>query len=394
MFVLGELPVMSFAMWAYPWDILDEGVEQVTERLLNIGVTEINLATNYHAVQTFNPHNPERRTFFAHASSYFQPDGAYGQLRPVPNETMGEDDWLSRIDDAIADTAVDLSSWTIGCHNSQLGMNNPDLTIRNPYGDPLVFGLCPSQPEVQEYLIALLSDLDSRGSFSRIELETFDYFYGTGFGWHHDKFHTRLGRLGKFLFGLCFCDVCRANANDVGIDVERARTECIETIDAIAAGELPFDLNIAGWLADHGATEAYARNRCETLTALYDDLADSVGSSTELGCYVGMFGVDDAWQFGKDLGALADPLDYQCVIAYEDSRDEAIDRVNTARSMTDSPLHAGVTPGHPVVYNEETVVDVVSGLWESGVERISFYNYGLLPKRNLDWIESATAPYR
>lgn len=89
---------MEFALWAYPWDLLDEGVESVAERFADIGVGEINLATNYHSVQPFLPHNPERKTFFAHASSYFHPDeDRYGQLSPVPNERMGEETGWPRL---------------------------------------------------------------------------------------------------------------------------------------------------------------------------------------------------------------------------------------------------------------------------------------------------------
>jgi hypothetical protein len=153
---------MRFAMWAYPWDLLDEEIESAAERLANIGIDELNLATNYHAVQPFLPHNPNRKTFFAQASAYFQPDmERYGRLSPVPNETMDDDDWLVRIVTKINDTHLSLNSWTIGCHNSRLGMANPALTLKSPFDDSLVFGLCPLQPAVQEYLCSLLSDLSS-----------------------------------------------------------------------------------------------------------------------------------------------------------------------------------------------------------------------------------------
>lgn len=62
---------MEFATWAYPWDLIDEGIETGANRLVEMGITEINLATNYHTVQTFNPHNPKRKTFFARANAYF-----------------------------------------------------------------------------------------------------------------------------------------------------------------------------------------------------------------------------------------------------------------------------------------------------------------------------------
>ena len=384
---------MTFATWAYPWDLLDEGVEHVAGRLADIGVDEVNLATNYHSVQTFNPHNPKRRTFFARASSYFQPDDGYGQLKPVPNETMGDSDWLTAIVDGIGDTHLSLNSWTIGCHNSRLGMEHSDVTLESPYGDSLVFGLCPSNPDVQRFLHALLADLDARAPFKRIELETFDYFYGTGFGWHHDKFHARLGTLGEFLFGLCFCKHCRENAHDDGVDVNRARETCVKALDAIVAGDLAYETDPAGWLFAHPGVADYVKIRMETLTNLVENLSASVNS--EVGYYLGFFGVEDAWMHGTDVKGVADVIDYYVVMAYESSRADAVDRLQTAAHLApEASLHAGVLPSHPAIYDEATLVEVVDGLINAGAERLSFYNYGLLPERCLDWVGTATEPHR
>lgn len=387
---------MQFALWAYPWDLLDEGVESVADRLTEMGIDEVNLATNYHSVQPFLPHNPERKTFFARASSYFHPDEShYGKLSPVPNEEMGDADWLGIIDDALADTDITLNSWTIGCHNSRLGMANPDLTLESPYGDSLAFGLCPSQPAVQEFLRGLLVDLSERAAFERIELETFDYFYGTGFGWHHDKYHVDLGTLGEFLFGLCFCEECRDRAADRGIDVERARASARAGIDGVIDGELPPETTLAGWLRSHPELAAYVDARTETLADLYESLRSAVDGDVELGRYAGFFEVEDEWMHGADLDALATHLDYYTVIAYESTRREIVQRVRTADQLTpDVPLHAGILPGHPAIDDPGTVTEAVNGLADAGVERVSFYNYGLLPERSLDWIATATEPYR
>lgn len=381
---------VDYAMWTYPWDVLDEGAEAVIERLDALGVGEINLATNYHTVQAFLPHNPERRTFFAHASAYFEPRGDYGDIEPVPNEQMGDEDWLEQIATALeaADADVGLNSWTVGCHNSRLGMAHRDAALTNAHGDDLVFGLCPSNPAVREYLVALVSDLDGRGHFDRIELESFDYFFGSGFGWHHDKFHTRLGTLGEFLYGICFCDHCRENAADKGIDVDRARSAVATTVDSIADGAFPHDTAVAGWLAAHPTVEAYVRARIDTLYEVYEAVTDAV-SDAALGCYVGFLGIEDAWMHGYDLDRFGDLLDYYTVIAYESSRADAVDRLRVADAFTDVPLHAGVLPGHPAVHDEATVASIVDGLERAGAERISFYNYGLLPTRNLEWIGAA-----
>jgi hypothetical protein len=306
---------------------------------------------------------------------------------------MGDDDWLATIDNTIAETDITLSSWTIGCHNSRLGLANPDVTLTSPHGDSLAFGLCPSNPDVQEYLIALVSDIDERANLERIELESFDYLYGTGFGWHHEKYHARLGRLGEFLFGLCFCEHCRANAADAGVDVEQACEQAVVTVDALAGGSLAHDTNSSAWIEDHPEVAAYVAVRTDTLAGLFSDLAKAVKS--DIGYYAGLLSVEESWMHGASLAKLGDHVDYFTVIAYESSREDAVAQVRAARERAPGvPLHAGVRPGHPDVYDGATVEAIVDGLAEEGVQRIAFYNYGMLPERNLDWVGAATQSYQ
>ncbi|WP_266081313.1 hypothetical protein [Haladaptatus caseinilyticus] len=384
---------MEFAAWCFPWDLLDEGVENVVDRLADIGISEVNLATNYHHVQAFLPHNPKRRTIFARSSSYFQPTDDYGRLTPIPYEGMNGDDWLERIDSELATTDLSLNSWTVGCHNSRLGLQYPDVTLQTPYGDSLAFGLCPSNPSVQEYLRSLLTDLDERASFERIELESFDYFHGRGFGWHHDKFHTDLGRLGEFLFGLCFCDHCQATASSTGIDTKAVRKTCVATINAIAEGILPADFDLTSWFRAHPDVAEYTAVRTDTLANLFAEFRAIV--EADLGYYAGLINIADTWMHGADLSKLSSHLDFITVTAYESSSTAVLDEFRTAHTLApDAELHVGILPGHPVIHDPQSVAEIIDALANEGVPRVSFYNYGLLPERNLNWIANATEPYR
>ncbi|TKX44847.1 hypothetical protein EXE41_12780 [Halorubrum sp. SD690R] len=377
---------MEFATWAYPWDLRDEGVESVSSRLRGIGVDEVNLATNYHAIQAFSPHGAGQKTHFAEASSYFLPDDRYGDLRPTPYEGM-DGDWVESITTAAED--LRLTSWTVGCHNSRLGMANPDVTLTSPYGDNLVFGLCPSNPAVQRYLTSVVGDLASREWFDRIELETFDYFYGTGFGWHHQKIHVELGTLGEFLFGLCFCEHCREHAATRGIDVEEAREATVEVLDDIISNGLSNDIIPEEWIRQHQPVADYVAARQDRLGDLYADLY-AAADGTPLGYYVGTPEPGREWMAGVDLDRLSEYLDYVCLPAYESSR-EAVLRAyhRVKRHDPDVPVHVGLLPGYPEINDAETLSRIVEGLREEDVPRVSFYNYGLLPDRSLDWIEAA-----
>lgn len=385
---------MEFAIWAYPWDLIDEGVSTAVDRLAKTGIDSINLATNYHAVHSFSPTNPDSRSYFAHASSYFQPDESnYGDLVPVPAERMGEDDWVASLTRELSDASISVTGWTVGCHNSRLGLANPDLTVISPHGDSLPFALCPSKPTVRSYLTGLLQDLTALGEFDRIELESFDYFFGNGLGWHHDKVFVTLGKLGAFLMGLCFCEDCQANAAIAGVDVDAARRTCIETIDAIVANDLPASLEPLRWVRSHPHVAAYTATRERTLVSLYNELSDLV--DCELGYTIGLLDVGDEWLFGADLSTIGEHVDYYTALAYESSGPEAAHTIETANALLDEvPIHAGVHPGPQVVRDGETLAEIVDAVAATGTERISFYNYGPLPSRSFDWIAAATNPFR
>lgn len=377
---------MEYAIWTYPWDVLDEEPETTVNQLHSIGIDEINLATNYHAVQTFSPRNPNQKMHFAQASSYFQPGDQYGELVPTPYEGM-DGDWVAAIAEQMDD--IRLTSWTVGCHNSRLGMANPDVTLESPFGDDLVFGLCPSHPAVQTYLRALVGDLANREEFDRIELETFDYFYGTGFGWHHQKINAKIGTLGEFLLGLCFCEHCREHAANADIDVTQARCTAVNAINDLIAGRLPADTVPEQWLQYHPQVRAYVDARKDILVNLYADLASESGD-TQLGYYVGMPEPGREWMAGVDLDRIAHHVDYYCLPAYESSREAVLDAYQTVDTFTPNiPLHVGLLPGHPAIHSKATLENIITGLRRSDVPRVSFYNYGLLSERSLGWIKEA-----
>ncbi len=273
-------------------------------------------------------------------------------------------------------------------------MANPEYTLESAHGDDLIFGLCPSQPAVQTYLSALVSDLAARDTFARIELETFDYFYGTGFGWHHQKIHARLGVLGEFLFGLCFCPHCRENAKAAGVDAERARETVAGALDDIVAGDVAHDRSPEGWLAEHETVATYVDVRERTLSSLYARLADAAGT-TPLGYYVGAPEPGREWVVGADLQALSNHVDYYCLPAYESTSEAVIEAYDAVETVVDDvPLHVGLLPGHPAIHDEATVVDIVQTLNSKGVPRLSFYNYGLLPEQSLEWVGTAVDAVR
>lgn len=379
---------MDIGMWAYPWDIVDKGPEKAVEELVDIGIDTLYVAANYHTVESFSSHNPERKTFFADSNAYYQPNGDYGELSPITNPRMGDEDWVREVSDEVADSPLELNAWVVGCHNTNLGMRNEQLALESPFEDRLVFGLCPSQPAVQSYLRNMLTDLDSNYPFEDFLLETFHYFHGSGWGWHHDKFHTDIGDLGEFLLGLCFCDECQQRAREKGVPVDEARELSRQTIVQLAEGEMDPDTSPAEWLERNEAVEAYSDVRKETLTSLYREFASE--TDADLGAFIGMKGVDNSWMHGLDLESLQEPLDYFTLMDYMPETSQVIDTYeDTTDRIRDVPVRAGLLPGHPIVDSKERAIDQIVALHDAGAGEATIYNYGLLPERNLGWVKEA-----
>jgi len=172
------------------------------------------------SVQAILPHNPKYKVLQLKAACYFQPEERSTPTRgcaPRPSPLMEGDNWIARIVDAAHQRDIAPSSWTVCCHNSELGFEHPELAMRNVFGDPYYFALCPNQPEVRNYILGLVRDLDAYGFWSlHLELLHWNQFP------HHQhlKLATALDPLEFALLSMCFCDACGVRASEAGIDFE------------------------------------------------------------------------------------------------------------------------------------------------------------------------------
>ena len=71
------------AMWIYPWDLADEGIESVISYLVkDVGINAVALATAYHSVEHLRPRSLGGKFYrSSQASLYFEPDSSFF-LRP------------------------------------------------------------------------------------------------------------------------------------------------------------------------------------------------------------------------------------------------------------------------------------------------------------------------
>lgn len=97
--------------------------------------------------------------------------------------------------------------------------------------------MCPANPEVRQYLHALVGDLSAQFPGCAIELESASYL-----PWEPpfriEIAAVEMTRLVGFLLSLCFCNHCRWLARAVGVGIDELRQQVRVLIDQAFQGAL------------------------------------------------------------------------------------------------------------------------------------------------------------
>src|SRR5437773_4023055 len=107
---------MYSAIWAYPWDLLDEGVDTVLGRIADAGLNGISVAAAYHSIRALCPHNPRRAVYHGEGGVvYFRPDPCHFQdavLKPAVSELCSDSDPLAMICESAQNRGIPVHAWT------------------------------------------------------------------------------------------------------------------------------------------------------------------------------------------------------------------------------------------------------------------------------------------
>ncbi|WP_113699599.1 hypothetical protein [Nonomuraea lactucae] len=193
--------------YAYPWDIV--GDPSAAERIAGLGVEAVALAAGYHATRAATPHHPDHRVLDVPYAALYLPvrPSSWGRLAPLtPTWTAPDAYLLAR--DALRSAGLQVHAWTVLTHNSALGNANPDLVVRNAFGDPYPHALCPAFEDVQDYCGRLVREVLTVGGPDALILESCGPM---GFG--HQSTHEKTAgadwtSTDGDLMSLCFCTAC------------------------------------------------------------------------------------------------------------------------------------------------------------------------------------------
>jgi hypothetical protein len=383
-------------MWAYPWDILDDGVGDVTRRMRDdIGLDAVSVATSYHSVEHLRPHTKGARLFSTmDGGVYFQPDADLWRdvsLKPNVAPMAEPRNPLAEICAAAGSAGLKVESWTVCLHNSRLGRENPTACEQNAFGDVYHPHLCPSNPRVREYITTLCRDLATNYDLYAVELESLS-FGGYGHFHGHAKVGLEIGAIGRFLMSLCFCDSCRDVGAAANVDMDAlaraAREELVAIFEHGSPGIPGKPLLVRDLLAEKAPLATLVDARQAVVTSLTQEVREAVGDTFLVSMQIGDTSVG-GWD-GDEIAQIADAIELLCYTA-KPAVVEAMVSTASSESCQPDDLIVGLSAYTPHTPSPKVLIRNVRQALRLGVRGFSFYNYGIMPERNLAWVRDAVA---
>jgi hypothetical protein len=379
-------------VFAYPWTLHAHDPAAVFDRLGTSGIDGVSVAAHYHSVQTLDPRGPGATFRQFPGGCFFDPPASWFAETPIDppvNEVDGDRDAIGPILDAAADRGLDVGAWTVCMHNTRLGTENPEFRIQSSFGESHDHALCPSHPEVREYLAAVVGALADR-DVSRIDLESLGYpgaLHGHGRQFGHAKNHALSSATGRTLLSQCGCDACRDAAADHRVDFEAAleevRSLCRDSLAAPADPHPEFEDLVEG--SDH--LRALFEFRASVVADLVDRLAAASGP-TPLNYLVadGLGrGPTDGRPAGVDLSRLSG-LDSVTALCYTEEAAVGRSRVERLRRTFDGSVHAAVTLDPAVTPGRRQFEATTAAVRESLSGALFVYNHSLMTDAHREWL--------
>jgi hypothetical protein len=193
----------------YAWQVHDETITQILDNVTQLaGVNAIYLVALMHkehrpfAADKF-PLNPVRSGWDAEDSRvYWKPElSLYGRIKPLQSDTtwLRSTDWLKLVVDSAhargLKAGAEISHTPIP---ASILKSNPEYQQHDIDGK-LKGGICPNNPDVLEYLVAVFSDIAKNYNVDWIQ--TCMYLFGTN---------------------TCYCEYCQKEAKASGFDLTAA----------------------------------------------------------------------------------------------------------------------------------------------------------------------------
>lgn len=393
------------ALYLFPSDLVDEGVDAVRTRGDELGATTLTVATAYHQARDVVPHaGAKPRIRYRRDGVFFRPDPARWTASPALPRVQPDEEVAAL--EQLAESGARLEAWTVFLHNTSLAEGNPELASVTCFGDPLLSNICPLNPDAAEYAAALADDISARGLDIVAEALSAQTF---GHGHHHERSFTPVSALDEAVLGICFCVHCRAAGSAAGVDVGAVAAAARDRVQAAYGGDAPGGPASREALADALGDDvvAYLQARERGVAALAERVAAVVhanGRSLSFMDLTGaVLGYDDGrptgapaaeqgWRLAIDPRSAAAPADSYSVLGYVDDPERLRQDVASSRAaIGETPLRVILRPGFPDTRTGAHLREKVLAARAGGADQVDFYNYGMYDQSVLDRIPAALA---
>jgi hypothetical protein len=398
---------MSFlrAINLFPWDVASEGAAECLGAITDLGCNSVILSPNYHRARLFRP-----RTlgFYNRPIDWcdFRPDPSLyeepGLLPPInPDARCVEGCHQAAI--VAKANGLDVIVSVIGCHNTTIGLSNPELCVENALGDRYAFALSPAQPRVRSFLGSLVRDLCRQYRPSSLLLDSFSYLDAVHRE-HHELMFVSPGAFGKYLLSLCFCPASCDRLRHEGIDPVALRAQVIKLVQHAVANtpgprspEAERD-ELTGMLFEFPEFLAAARIRSDIVAELLNHIA-AIAREEGVRLYSQSAllarPTSRVWTEGAGLRTRAESCEKIFIQAHWPSAREAIHDLSWAATVLPAERFVlGTMTSEDNVATEADLVQRAVAAKRIGAAGVSFYNYGLLSAARLGWIRAANTSTR
>jgi hypothetical protein len=384
---------MNKALYIYPWDAADPGQPLAPWR--DAGFSELSLAVSYHAGKFITPNHSQHRVVFPEDGTVYLPKslGQYNHIvAKTAQVTLTQPDLINTLKQDF-----DVSGWTVVNHNSRLGSEYPEATVKNAFGDGYVYALCPANPDVRDYGLNLCQHV-SRAGIKHLKLES-PGFLPYEHGYHHEFGQVNSNRYLDTLLGLCFCDHCIEQSHAAGVNTPVVQKRVRELIDShLQHNHLLNDALASQWLMNLLITDHDFNNfiqwRCELVSLFLRDVKASLPADHQLTLITSIQQPQATAVFeGIDFHRLANCVDRIEIPAYLADFDAMLaDIVQVQNALKhagrDDMVSVILRPALPDSGSQSEFQAKVDALTRIGIKQFSFYNFGLLPKAGQQWLLS------
>jgi hypothetical protein len=226
--------------FCFAGDLADEGIDAVLDNVQHrAGLGGVTMAAAYHASRDLFPHARTRRLRFQPGGEiFFRPDPGVWRghaLQPRPSSLARAGDPLAELVEAAGARGLDVQAWTVFLHVDWTEDGDPRFAEQTCFGDPCLTELCPANPDVRAYALALAQDIAGRG-VAAVLAESLHH-HPLEHGAHHERYFVELGAVARLLLGLCFCTHCLAGVRRRGADPEELRQRACAEVERALAGD-------------------------------------------------------------------------------------------------------------------------------------------------------------